>query len=143
MDPPGIQEMRKLIRSLADDDGATVVLASHQLLEVQRVCDRVAILNKGVLVREGAVGELTAHRERLRLTVTAPALALELLGARGSVDGNAVLADIKRAEAPALIRSLVEGGVDIHEARWIGTDLESIFFAETGNVQTPEQTHAV
>ena len=68
MDPPGIQEMRALIRSLANDDGLTVVLASHQLLEVQRVCDRVAILNKGKLVREGAVSELTAVGERLRLS---------------------------------------------------------------------------
>ncbi|MCS6625664.1 ABC transporter ATP-binding protein [Roseibacterium beibuensis] len=142
MDPPGIQEMRALIRSLADDDGVTVVLASHQLLEVQRVCDRVAILNKGKLVREGAVSELTAVGERLRLAVSPQAKVLEVLGAKGSAEGDAVLADIKRDEGPALIRALVEAGVDIHEARWVGTDLESIFFTETGSVQTPETIHA-
>jgi ABC-2 type transport system ATP-binding protein len=142
MDPPGIQEMRALIRSLADDDGVTVVLASHQLLEVQRVCDRVAILNKGKLVREGAVTELTSVGERLRLTVTTAARALEVLGARGATEGDAVLADVKRDEGPGLIRALVEAGVDIHEARWVGTDLESIFFTETGAVQAPETIHA-
>ncbi|HEY0599764.1 ABC transporter ATP-binding protein [Brevundimonas sp.] len=142
MDPPGIQEMRALIRSLADDDGVTVVLASHQLLEVQRVCDRVAILNKGKLVREGAVTELTSVGERLRLTVTTAAKALEVLGARGATEGEAVLADVKRDEGPGLIRALVEAGVDIHEARWVGTDLESIFFTETGAVQAPETIHA-
>ena len=138
MDPPGIQEMRALIRSLAADDGVTVVLASHQLLEVQRVCDRVAILNKGKLVREGAVSELTAVGERLRLSVGTPDRVLAFLGARGSQEGEAVLADVPRAEGPNLIRALVEAGIDIHEARWIGTDLESIFFTETGAVQTPE-----
>jgi ABC-2 type transport system ATP-binding protein len=142
MDPPGIQEMRALIRSLAADDGVTVVLASHQLLEVQRVCDRVAILNKGKLVREGAVSELTAIGERLRLSLSPMGQALDLLGDKGKVEGDAVLADIKRAEAPALIRALAGKGVDITEARWVGTDLESIFFTETGSVQTVEADHA-
>ena len=142
MDPPGIQEMRALIRSLANDDGLTVVLASHQLLEVQRVCDRVAILNKGKLVREGAVSELTAVGERLRLAVSSSARVLELLGPKGAADGDGVLADIPRSEGPALIRALVEAGIDISEARWVGTDLEAIFFTETGAVQAPETIHA-
>jgi len=142
MDPPGIQEMRALIRSLATDDGVTVILASHQLLEVQRVCDRVAILDKGKLVREGAVSELTAVGERLRLMVSAPDRALELLGGKGQVEGQAVLAQIPRGEGPALIRALVGRDIDIHEARWVGSDLESVFFTETGAVQAPEADHA-
>jgi ABC-2 type transport system ATP-binding protein len=119
MDPPGIQEMRALIRSLADTDGITVILASHQLLEVQRVCDRVAIMNRGKLVREGSVTELTA-----------------------TVEGNAVLAAIPRTEAPALLRALIGQGIDIDEARWVGADLESVFMTETGSVQTPETINA-
>jgi ABC-2 type transport system ATP-binding protein len=137
MDPPGIQEMRALIRSLADDDGVTVVLASHQLLEVQRVCDRVAILHKGRLVREGAVSDLTAAGERLRLSATPLARIMDLLDGRGTLDGSAVLANVPRAEGPALIRALVEAGVDIDEARWVGADLESVFMTETGNQETP------
>jgi ABC-2 type transport system ATP-binding protein len=142
MDPPGIQEMRALIRSLANDDGLTVVLASHQLLEVQRVCDRVAILNKGRLVREGAVSELTAAGERLRLTLSPIGDAMIVLADKGSVEGDVVLADIKRHEAPDLFRALIEKGVDVTEARWVGTDLEAIFFTETGAVQAPETIHA-
>lgn len=137
MDPPGIQEMRALIRSLPNE-GVTVVLASHQLLEVQRVCDRVAILNKGRLVREGLVSDLTATGERLRLQVGQSEKALGLLGLKGTREGEAVLADVPRAEGPAVIRTLVEGGVDIHEARWVGTDLEAVFFTETGSVRQPE-----
>lgn len=142
MDPPGIQEMRALIRSLAEKDGITVILASHQLLEVQRVCDRVAILNRGKLVREGAVSELTSAGERLRLSATPMAKIMGVLGDRGTVEGDAVLAAIPRAEAPALLRTLIEGGVDIDEARWVGADLESVFMTETGSVQHPESIHA-
>lgn len=143
MDPPGIQEMRALIRSLAADDGVTVILASHQLLEVQRVCDRVAILNKGRLVREGAVSELTAVGERLRLQATPLARILDTLGAKGTREGDAVLADIPREEAPALIRALVEAGVGISEARWVGADLEGVFFSETGVERAPEPIQGV
>jgi len=142
MDPPGIQEMRALIRSLADHDGVTVVLASHQLQEVQRICDRVAIMHKGRLVREGAVSELTASGEQLRLSVKPAEQVLGILGARGSRDGAAVLANVPRAEGPALIRALVEAGIEIDEARWVGADLESVFFTETGSVRAPEAPHA-
>lgn len=145
MDPPGIQEMRALIRSLADDDGVTVILASHQLLEVQKICDRVAILNRGKLILEGAVSELTAAGgERLRLSLSPVEAALTVLGERGARDDDGVMAAIARDEAPALIRALVEKGVDISEARWVGADLESIFMTETGAAEASrgEQTHA-
>ena len=138
MDPPGIQEMRALIRSLADEDGVTIILASHQLQEVQRVCDRVAIFNKGRVITEGRVSDLTASGERLRLAVTPLAKALGVLGERASLDGDALVAAIARSETPAVIRALVEAGVEIEEARWIGADLEDVFMTETGwtGVQT-------
>lgn len=142
MDPPGIQEMRALIRSLADDDGVTVVLASHQLLEVQRVCDRVAILNRGKLMREGLVSELTSVGERFKLRVGSVEQALAVLGAKATTSGDAVMVETARADGPGVIRALVEAGIDIHEARWIGTDLESVFFTETGAVRAPETDHA-
>ncbi|OYX19844.1 MAG: ABC transporter ATP-binding protein [Brevundimonas diminuta] len=133
MDPPGIQEMRALIRSLADDDGVTIILASHQLLEVQRVCDRVAILNRGKLAAEGKVSDLTASGERLRLSATPLAKVMAVLGERGSVQDDAVMAAVPRAEAPALLRALIEQGVDVDEARWVGADLESVFMTETSS----------
>ncbi len=142
MDPPGIQEMRALIRSLADNDGVTVILASHQLQEVQRVCDRVAIFNKGKVITEGRVSDLTASGERLRLSVTPLAKAMAVLGQRAALDGDAVLATAPRAEAPALIKALVENGVDIEEARWIGADLEDVFMSETGWTGVQEQNRA-
>ena len=85
-----------------------------------------------------AVGFRPAAEERLFLEqyLTAPVeKVLGALSVRATRDGEAVLAEIKRPDAPALIRALVEQGVDIHEAKWVGADLESIFFTETGAVQ--------
>ncbi|MBO9545570.1 ABC transporter ATP-binding protein [Caulobacter sp.] len=129
MDPAGIQEIRALIVDLAQREGVTVILASHQLDEVRRVCDRVAILSKGKVVAEGAVADLTAGEARLRITAASPiAQVLAVLGAKGVADGaDAALADIRRDEAPALIRALVEAGVEITEARWRDADLEGVY----------------
>ena len=134
MDPAGILEMRALMRELADRDGVTIILASHQLDEVQRVCDSVAILDRGKLVKDGRVDQMTAVNERLRLLASPRDKVLELLGARGVADGpDAAFAALPRAEAPALIAALVKARVDITEARWIGGDLETVFLDSTGD----------
>ncbi len=57
LDPKGAYELRELIKSLAKD-GTTVFLNSHQLSEVEQVCNRVAILRKGQLVAVSTVAEL-------------------------------------------------------------------------------------
>lgn len=132
MDPAGITEIRNLVRSLADEDGVTVLLSSHLLDEVERSCDRVAILDHGRLVATGAIGALLAQRERLRLIATPVEAVVAQLGARGTRDGDAILADVDRGEAPALIAALVAAGIAIEEARWVGADLESLFFQQTG-----------
>jgi ABC-2 type transport system ATP-binding protein len=57
LDPAGMRDMRVLIRRLAED-GITVLLSSHQLPEVQELCDRVAIVDRGRVVYEGALADL-------------------------------------------------------------------------------------
>jgi ABC-2 type transport system ATP-binding protein len=57
LDPMGRRDMTRLIQELRDD-GVTVVFSSHILPDVESLCDRVAILNKGKLVREGRLVEI-------------------------------------------------------------------------------------
>lgn len=57
LDPAGMRDMRLLIRRLAGE-GITVLLSSHQLPEVQELCDRVAIINRGRVAYEGALEDL-------------------------------------------------------------------------------------
>jgi ABC-2 type transport system ATP-binding protein len=139
LDPVGIREIRLMIRELATRDGVTVIFASHQLDEVSKLCDRVAILHKGHLLAEGTVPELLRSRSRLRLLVTPIDKALLLLGERGSRDGDGVLATIDREEAPRLIESMVSAGVRVFEARWDNETLEQVFLSHVSgmlNVKT-------
>lgn len=63
LDPAGIQWLLGLIEEMAKQKGIAVFLSSHQLHEVQRICDRVGIMSRGKMVLEGTVNELTAAQE--------------------------------------------------------------------------------
>ncbi len=62
LDPEGRTEMLELIRRLAYGRGVTVLLSSHLLPDVKRVCDRVLIIVQGRIVRDAAMAELTAFK---------------------------------------------------------------------------------
>src|SRR5262249_8823225 len=78
LDPAGIVEMRDLLRRLAAA-GKTVFISSHVLAEVQQICDRVAIINVGELVRLAPVAELLAERGEFAVKVDDAAAALALI----------------------------------------------------------------
>lgn len=68
VDPLGRKEIRDLLARLRDE-GKTVFLNSHLLSEVELICDRVAILNKGKLIRIGTVKELTTQENSYRVGI--------------------------------------------------------------------------
>jgi len=79
LDPGGMRDMRLLIRRLAGE-GITVLLSSHQLPEVQELCDRVAIVDSGRVVYEGALADLRRQGGAgYRLRTSDDARALEIV----------------------------------------------------------------
>ncbi|HEY9285713.1 MAG TPA: ATP-binding cassette domain-containing protein, partial [Pyrinomonadaceae bacterium] len=85
LDPQGIREVRDLIRRLRDDLGLTVLLSSHLLTEVEQLCDRVAIIDRGRLLYQGPTEELVAPASSIRLTVDLPEEARALLAAEAGL----------------------------------------------------------
>lgn len=59
LDPAGIRELRRLIRQLADERGLAVFVSSHLLGEIERMCDRIAIVHRGRALTEGSIADLT------------------------------------------------------------------------------------
>ena len=127
LDPPGTLELRQLLRSLAEEDGISVVMSSHLLDEVERLCNRVAILDRGTLKAEGELRALLGGEERLWLDASPAERVLATVGARGEVHAGGVAVSIPRAETPALLKALGEAGVAIYEARWLRSGLERYF----------------
>ncbi len=131
LDPDGILEIRSLIADLAKHDGLTVLISSHLLVEVERVCDRVAILRNGRLAAEGKVIDLLDSEGRFWLNVDHPRTVLDRLGSRAEAGDDGIFVRIRRDEVPDLILSLANSNVRIYEAKWVKPDLETLFLAET------------
>jgi ABC-2 type transport system ATP-binding protein len=131
LDPAGIREMRRLIRSLGEREGVTVLVSSHLLDEVERVCDHIAILDRGRLVRHGSVRELLGGQALLRIRATPLARAIEIAGADSVRDGDSLLVPATEAETPALLAALCSAGVSLFEASWDRPTLENLFLRET------------
>jgi ABC-2 type transport system ATP-binding protein len=80
LDPSGMFEIRQLIHRLAEL-GKTIFLSSHLLNEVQQVCNRVAILQRGNLIKQGNVRELLRGSEQVLVRLNAPEETLTALEA--------------------------------------------------------------
>jgi ABC-2 type transport system ATP-binding protein len=136
LDPMGIRTMRELIRSLATDDGLTVVLSSHLLVEVEQVCNRAAIIARGRKRWEGEVAALLAGRHRLRLrarpTERALAIASDGASAREAEPG---LIHVVGAEAAPLVARLVAAGVEVDEIAPEAPTLEEVFVELVGSAE--------
>ena len=83
LDPMGIAEIREIIKRIATD-GKTIILASHMLDEVQKVCSHFAILRKGNLVHSGPVDDVGKGEESVEVVAFHDDLALMLEGFTGA-----------------------------------------------------------
>jgi ABC-type multidrug transport system ATPase subunit len=136
LDPAGMVDMRRLIVDLARG-GQTVLLSSHLLDEVQAICDRVGVINNGVLLKESTVSDLRGGASlavRAEPADKALAVAMGLAGDDGvHVDGDRLLVDLTPDRAPELVRELVAAGVEVLEVGSVERTLEEVFFEMTRN----------
>ena len=132
LDAAGIQDMRTLLRGLAAD-GKAVFLSSHLLHEVEQICDRVAIVHKGQLLREATVREMLDQGEALRIEAEPLDAAAAALEGRWPFEriAGALKVRARRAEAPSIVRMLVEAGADIFHMGPDDQSLEEIFLTMT------------
>ena len=136
LDPQGMADMRNLIIQLGQGE-RTVLISSHLLNEVELMCTRVGVIQKGRMVAEGTVDEL---RGAARLTIRADpvekarALLEAELGA-GSVianeDGSLSL-KVDLGRTADINRTLVQAGLAVTELRAVTQSLEEVFMELTG-----------
>jgi ABC-2 type transport system ATP-binding protein len=140
LDPAGIVEIRKLIKELPAR-GTTVLVSSHQLTEVELMCDRAMILHRGRLLAEGTIAELLARHGgagyATRVAEHEAERAAEILRRAGLTvtpkdDGRlAVAGEID--DGAQVSRPLSEEGIHVRELWHEGARLEGVFLALTGD----------
>ena len=134
LDPVGRMDVRSII-GRARDAGSTVFLNSHLLGEVERVCDRVAIVDHGRVLESGRLDDLLGDAGvRVRVTDLPPA-ALADLDRFGSVafnDGWLSIAPIEPEAVPDVVASIVNAGGRVHAVDVGRTTLEDRFLRLVG-----------
>jgi ABC-2 type transport system ATP-binding protein len=130
LDPQGIWEVRELLLRL-NRDGTTIFVSSHLLAEVEQLCTRVGVMDRGRLVAQPAMDEVRRPTGRALVTVDDPARALSLLDGRvvSRDGGRLVVTGVPVAE---LNRRLVEAGVEVSEIVAERSTLEAVVLSLTG-----------
>jgi ABC-2 type transport system ATP-binding protein len=137
LDPAGIRWLRDLLRSLAAE-GRTVLLSSHVLAEVSQTVDRVVIIHRGKLVRQGSIAEVLAGAEGATRVRSPDAKRLaELLAGRGKtvtdLGDGALAVDAPPEQVGELAAA---NAVVLHELTVEQATLEEVFFELTGGETT-------
>ncbi|MEV8373848.1 ABC transporter ATP-binding protein [Kribbella sp. NPDC056861] len=148
LDPEGVASMRSLVRRLGAG-GTTVLFSSHQLGEVQQICDRVVVIDRGLVIADDTVDAIRDQPGSVTLDVWAtPAdqatrILAEYTGQSPVEAGDASDPHLHLAAAPddvpGLVRALVAAGIDVHEIRRERQTLEGVFFALTKHDEQPTE----
>jgi ABC-type multidrug transport system ATPase subunit len=137
LDPEGMQEIRELIRKLSRS-GRTIVLSTHLLAEVERVCTHVAILKRGHLLRSAAVSELTAGPPVFRLRTDNLLTLWEAVCTYPSArqmrrEHGAIYTELADSDPASLCRYLAGLGIYLAELTNLRPTLEETFLRLTGS----------
>ncbi|HLN93427.1 MAG TPA: ABC transporter ATP-binding protein, partial [Thermoanaerobaculia bacterium] len=131
-DPRGVALVRERILE-AKARGATIVLNSHQLPEVEKVCDRIVFIDQGRLTKSETLKGASATRRRglvrvpaSRVVEAASVLSAEAVGADAEGDGTLRFAVGSDDDMARAIRALALADIPVHEAR-VSAELEELF----------------
>lgn len=131
LDPESAQNVNRMIRELAREDGSTVFLCTHQLRYAQEICTRYGLIEAGRLLAEGALEELRAQVDsgaalRIRAEKMPEGLAFRQTGP--GLYEKRIASD---REIPGIVRQIVSGGGEIYAVEAVKPDLEALYFALT------------
>jgi ABC-2 type transport system ATP-binding protein len=136
LDPQGTREVRGLIAALAAD-GATVMLSTHLLSEVEQICGHVGVMHQGRLVAQAPLDRLRAQATpRARVETDRPEDAARTLRELGLTDvatrGREVTGLLGPVAPEKVVAGLVHDGIGVRGFGVVAPDLEEMFVALTG-----------
>ena len=136
LDPQGTREVRALITAVAAE-GATVLLSTHLLSEVEQICSHVGVMHRGRLVAQKPLAQLRADAApRVRVDTDRPSDAARVLGELGladvTTDALAAFGMLGPLAPEKVVAALVYDGVPVRGFGVVAPDLEDLFVSLTG-----------
>lgn len=139
LDPAGIKEIRQYIRDLAETEGMAVIVSSHLLSEMEMMCDRIGILQKGKLIgvqsirgwMENELETYSIELEKEELEVAASYMREAFAGIKVKQKVNYLTFEAERTDIPAIIRLLAEKELAVYEVKKESKSLEERFLEIT------------
>ena len=140
LDPEASRQVDGIIRELASDKGKTILLCTHNLNEAQHLCSRVAMLNKGKILAQGSIHDLTERLWKavpVEMEFLTPPPAV-VLGKIQEMDGVTIDSQVRNTLTlrvsqkdlvPSLIKIAVRNGGEIYRVTPRDYSLEEIYFA--------------
>lgn len=138
LDPAGIKHLRDILKDIAEKEKVAVFVSSHILTEMELMCDKVAVINKGKIVKVETIGEKEEeHKEEetiigVKDTKKAEKVLIEN-GYKVKILEDKVSVKTIYEKVPELIKLLVKNDVDIFNLVQKEKSLEDIFFDATEN----------
>ena len=129
LDPEGIKDLRELLQKLAKD-GMGILISSHNLAELESFCNRVCIINNGIIIESSAVKEFKQNENRVIFKVNTTT-NLNIKDAY-EITKNSFIVNASKEEVAKIIRKLVRENIEIYEVKEDTLTLEEAFLKKTG-----------
>jgi len=134
LDPQGQSDMRSLILRINQEMGITIIISSHILSEIEKISNRMVLINKGEKIVEGNVQELMQN-ELLKVSFKAENLdSIALFLKKQSIDfessNDSIVANINEENIPLILKKMVYENISITEMKQMRT-LEELFLGLT------------
>ena len=135
LDPNGIVEMRNILRILAEKEKIAILISSHNLAELEQLCDVIGIINNGVMLEQKTmhdINEMVANKQQLQLLCNYPNYAALVVKQKykitGQVLGNSLILPVKESNIAVVISYLTSKRVKIYGVKKIHKSLEQLYF---------------
>ena len=120
LDPTGIIEMRKFLKKIAIKEGIAILISSHNLAEMELMCDSIGIINNGILEKIRTIEQISRYNDtqHVYLKVNFPNFAGKLIMAnfnpeKISIIKNSLTVNIEHDKIPQITSILTNNGIDI------------------------------
>jgi ABC-2 type transport system ATP-binding protein len=135
LDPAGMEEMRKLIKTLPKDYGMTVMMSSHILDEVEKVVSSIGIINKGHMIFEGSLAELKRdNHPSIYFKTSNPQKTFVLFKEKNSElrEEGVLISDLSDSETAYCAKKIIDSGIELYRMEERTKSLEELFIQLTG-----------